>query len=414
MAAVHFRAKKVKGDLIQIYLDYTFRKGDRLRFFTGYTTTDANWDYKKERFKSKTTSNKSDINIQLNLLEKEALNINNAYQASNELLTQEIFKQKLTAFINRDKEQKNQAGNLFMNFFEHIINERAANRRYTDGSIKVYRTTYRKLIDYQATLKQPVDFKDLCHDFFIAFEQFIADQKYKTNYIGKITSTLKTILKEADKREVVSGFRYVPGWIKVPSEEVISIHLTEAEIEKIIQLDLSNNPRLCSVRDQFVLGCYTGLRFSDFRMIRPEYIYESKGRVYLKMTTQKTSQIVNIPLKQVVVNILTKYGYRMRAISNQKFNEYIKEIGKLAEIDSVVVKTDKINGKKHEKTYFKYELITTHTARRSFATNAYAAGLDIKNIMSITGHRTEVQFRKYIKTTSEELAEQSAQHQFFE
>lgn len=132
------------------------------------------------------------------------------------------------------------------------------------------------------------------------------------------------------------------------------------------------------------------------------------------MTTQKTSQVVNIPLKQIVVSILMKYGYRMKAISNQKFNEYIKEIGELAGIDSTVVMTDKINGKKQELIYPKYELITTHTARRSFATNAYAAGLDIKNIMSITGHRTEVQFRKYIKTTSEELAEQSAQHQFFE
>jgi integrase len=186
------------------------------------------------------------------------------------------------------------------------------------------------------------------------------------------------------------------------SEESESIYLNETELEKIYNLDLSENERLDRVRDLFLIGCWTGLRFSDWNKVTPENIKDG----FLELKQQKTGGAVVIPLHSVVTQIIKKHnGELPELISSQKTNDYLKEVAQKAGIKETVHKSITRGGIKVSKAYKKYELVTTHTGRRSFSTNLYRAGLDTLTIMQITGHKTEQAFLKYIKVTPREHAE---------
>lgn len=197
-----------------------------------------------------------------------------------------------------------------------------------------------------------------------------------------------------------------------PVEESENIYLTLDEIQRIYSLDLSARAGLDRVRDAFVIGCYTGLRFSDLNQLRAEnFIDDGK---FVRVTMQKTDKPVFVPLNPQIRAILTKYnGVPPRILTNQKMNEYLKEVAQLAELNEKVTMSQTKGGLKVTKTLNKWELVTTHTARRSFATNAYLQGVATLDIMRLTGHRTETSFMKYIKVTNEEVGYRMAEHPFF-
>ncbi len=184
-------------------------------------------------------------------------------------------------------------------------------------------------------------------------------------------------------------------------EDTQSIYLNEDELRAIYDLDLSNKPKYEKVRDLFIIGCWTGLRFSDWNKINKDNITDG----YLDVTQQKTGDQIAIPLHPTVEEIINKYeGELPEVISNQKFNEYIKDVAELAKINDKVKKSITKGTMTTTKTYEKWELVTTHCARRSFATNLYLAGVPTLTIMAITGHKTEASFLKYIKVTPREHA----------
>jgi integrase len=121
-----------------------------------------------------------------------------------------------------------------------------------------------------------------------------------------------------------------------------------------------------------------------------------------------------VPIHTFVLNILERYGYNLpKVINNQKFNEYIKEICKQASIEETIIIHETKGNLKYSKTEPKYSLVSTHTARRSFATNAFIAGIPTVQIMKITGHKSERVFMKYIKITAKENAARLKLHPFF-
>jgi integrase len=156
------------------------------------------------------------------------------------------------------------------------------------------------------------------------------------------------------------------------------------------------------VRDLLIVGCWTGVRFSDISQITPDAIEDYI--IYIKQS--KTGGKVAIPVHDYVKAILDKYdGSLPPSISNQRFNEYLKEVVKKAKVKDIVHKAITKGGVTRSKSYSKWELVTTHTGRRSFATNNYLMGVPTLTIMAITGHKTESSFLKYIKVTPTEHAE---------
>jgi integrase len=191
------------------------------------------------------------------------------------------------------------------------------------------------------------------------------------------------------------------------SEEAETIYLNESELTSLYNVDFSKDPAKERVRDLFLVGCWTGCRFSDIAQITPESI--SEGFIHLKQ--YKTGEKVIIPLHPVVTAILNKYDGRLpETISNQKFNKALKEVAKEAEINEMTHKAITKGGVKVSTAHKKSDLVTSHTARRSFATNLYKSGFPSLSIMAITGHKTEDSFLKYIKVTPNEHAKKLQLH----
>ena len=185
---------------------------------------------------------------------------------------------------------------------------------------------------------------------------------------------------------------------KVLHKETDAIYLTEDEIEKIYKLDLIENKRLEKVRDLFIIECNTGLRFQDLMHIEKENILKDS----IKITIRKTGERLNTLLLPDTKTLLKKYNYQLPKISNTNYNLYLKEIGKLAGINDTIIHNTYKAGKPISTKKKKYELISSHTSRRSFATNMYHRKYSPVLIMSIIGHKKESTFLKYIRIKNEE------------
>ncbi|MCB0745912.1 MAG: integrase catalytic domain-containing protein, partial [Ignavibacteriae bacterium] len=181
-------------------------------------------------------------------------------------------------------------------------------------------------------------------------------------------------------------------------------YLNEQELQTLINLDLSKQKQLDRIRDLFIVGCYTGLRFSDFSQLRPEHIMGNTIRI----KTQKTDHWVTIPLFNPVKDIIEKYKdtphVLPKSVTNQTMNRRLKDLGELAGMDQDMLKIRNSGKKRIEDVQPKFQFISTHTARRSFATNMFKRGIPSRVIMQITGHKTEKAFSTYIKISQEENA----------
>ena len=293
----------------------------------------------------------------------------------------------------------------FAKHFLDTVNTSIDGRLKKAGTQRHYKRTLALLKDFEATKKARITFDrvnlDLYHDFV---DYLTRKKKFAPNTIGRHIKTLKLFLNEATERGINTKLDFKSRRFKSVSEQAETIYLTEDELLKIYEHDYSENSRLGQTRDLFIIGCYTGLRFSDFSQLTTENIVNGQ----IKINTQKTEQTVVIPIHWTVKAILEKYSDTAkglpRPISNQKMNKYLKEIGKEVKLNDKVIVTTTKAGLRVQKTVEKHELITTHTARRSMATNLFLSGFPAISIMKITGHKTEKAFMSYIRISQEENA----------
>ena len=282
--------------------------------------------------------------------------------------------------------------------------------------IREYERTFYYLKEFARDKNREVDFKDITLDFYHDFVQYLQSEKtvikksgkaikepgLAKNTIGKKIQTLKIFLNAASDQGVNENRQYKSHRFTAISEETESIYLNETELQAIYELDLSDKPCLDKVRDLFIIGCWTGLRYSDWNKVNPGNIKDG----FIELKQAKTGGAVVIPLHPTIEAVMKKYdGELPRVISNQKFNDYLKDIADQAGLNEKVHKSITKGGIKVSTAYYKHQLVTTHTGRRSFATNLYKAGLPSLTIMNITGHKTEAAFLKYIKVTPMEHAQ---------
>ncbi len=249
---------------------------------------------------------------------------------------------------------------------------------------------------------------ELDRTFYYEFVNFLYNKGYKRNTVGYFIKNLKAVLNSLPFTQRASCELLHDKECKKEKEDVANIYLTEDELSKIANLELSGH--LDKARDQFLLLCWTGCRYSDLNKLNKDNIVTRNGREYFKIEQQKTQATPTIPVFPVVRSILEKYNYIVpKPMSDQKLNEYIKEVAKLAGLDGEVkiAHTEKKNGKVQRvvRRYKQWECVKVHTARRSFATNMYLRNFPTLMIMRITGHSTERAFLSYIKVTEDENAE---------
>lgn len=267
------------------------------------------------------------------------------------------------------------------------------------------------LKEFSSTLKKPLDFDSIDLDFYYDFKAFLTKKGYKINTIGGKIKKLKWFLNAATEEGVNTKLSYRSKKFIASQVLTDTIYLNEKELSDLHKLDLTNNKRLERVRDLFLIGAWTGLRFSDFTTLSKAKFNDD----YIEIITQKTHEPVVIPLHDVVKDIMSRYKespYSLpRSLSNVKMNDYLKELGQMIDsLHETITLRTQLKGMEVIKDYHKFELLTTHTARRSFATNLYKDDFKVQAIMKITGHRTEAAFMRYIRVTPNENAKSLLMH----
>lgn len=405
MANVIFKLRTLKSTNAQIiYLVYRFGRNDKLVYSTGLKIEPKYWNEKKMRVRDMIEALEKDIiNNRLNELQT----LSDAFITKETAQAKEITKDTLRSFldsvINPPKNDTDTLHGFMIDFIEQSSKRVWGRTGKIVGSKTQlsYKRTLKYLEKYEQKTKQTLDFKDLGLDFYNKYTTFLQTFGLSVNTIGREIKTLRTILNEAKMRGKELNRDFLNGCFIVTKEESESVYLNESELSLLYEYDFNNNKKLDRVRDLFLVGAWTGLRFSDFIRITKDNI--SNGVIHIEQ--QKTNKSVSIPLHPIVLEIWNKYGQSIpKTISNQKFNDYIKEVCKLAGIKEHEHKAITKGGVRQSKRFEKWELVSSHTARRSFATNLFLSGFPALSIMQITGHKTEAAFMKYIKVTPEQHA----------
>lgn len=409
MATPHFYLRDKNSKEPTLISLYFFKGRKRYAISTGYSVKPSLWSFTKERVKSAAPDSEV-INL---VLDDLAINV--------QVLYEKILKEK--GQVSRAdlkegmdiKRGKIRVGQSLFEFIENLIRIRRDSPEYKDGSIEVYNTAFKHLKLFAKKKRREFDFSDIDYKFFSSFTTYLVKEGYTNNHINKILSNLKSFLNEATREGVNKNLKYKDVRIKVQKETADAIYLNDSELRKLYKFDFSDKPHLERVRNAFILASYTGLRYSDWTRITPENLRTIDGADVIDIVTQKTGKRVYIPLHPFVKEILDKYGHNLPdiAISNQKTNKYLKEMAKLAGFTEQIGKSQTIGGEKVTKFYPRYKLISTHTARRSFCSNAYKAGIPAPAIMKISGHKTESSFMAYIKIKDQENAVILSRNAFF-
>ena len=408
MARYHFYLKNKNPDKespIILVINYSY---NRVVFYTMESILPKFWDSKAQRASQVISFPEyPEFNQKLNNIKTIANNVFRCYQNDHDQKepSPSEYKKLLEASI---KGTKSGIPTTLIAFFEYFIEQTRKklviqNKNNSRNDIaNSYQQTLTCVKDFAKDKNKRIDFDTMDNDFYVDFIEYLQSQKkFTLNNSGKHIKNLKRILNEASTPEMnVNKFTFYKRFTVI-KEDTDSIYLNEAELQAMHELDLSDNMRLDRVRDLFLIGAWTGLRFSDFSNIQPKDIQGD----YIHIETQKTKKKVVIPLHPVVKSIMKKYNNKLPEISNVKMNLYLKEIGKKLDI---LQKPENITitkaGQTISKNVFKWELLTTHTCRRSFATNMYKAGVPTITIMAVTGHKTEKAFLSYIKVTPDEHA----------
>lgn len=391
--------RKIKSNQSMLMLRYTHKKQVVL-FTTHKNIEDKYWDDKNQIIK-RSYPGSDRLNTLLRTIRQKIEDIVSDLQIRGDDPLTDLVKSKYQN-IQNESEKKNKY--TFFEFAEVYLESSTKHKNL--GTIKTYRTVLNKLKQYEKYARVKLNWHSFDMDFYYDLLEFYTEiQGHLTNGFGRIIKVLKVILNEATEQGFNPNLSYQNKKFRVLREDVNNIYLSEVELKKIIDLDLSTNKTLENIRDLFIVGCYTGLRFSDFTQIKKENIV---GNI-LRLKTIKTDEWVSIPLVEEVKDVMKKYNDTPnnlpRSYDNQVMNRYLKDIGELAKLDDVFIKVRSKGRERVEDSFKRYELLTTHTARRSFATNMFKRGIPSRVIMKITGHRTEKAFTTYIKVEEDENAE---------
>lgn len=348
------------------------------------------------------------INERLDSIKNEVIKALVELRAESRL-TKDELKLRVEDFINPPPPAPVPVESSLFSFIREFIEKSperinpASGKKIEHRTIQKYETVFSVLQEFAKGYTRKLDFDTIDLGFYGDFTEYLTNKKrFAANNVGKYVQTLKTFLNEATAKGINTKLDYKSRSFKVVKEAADSVYLSETELQTLYDFDLSKNVRLERVRDLFLVGCWTGLRFSDLTNIHPEHV---KGDI-IRLEQAKTGDKVVIPCHPVVRAVMEKYkGNLPCAISNQKMNDYLKELCRLSGMVELVHKSITKAGIRITQTFEKWELVSTHTARRSFATNAYKMDVPTITIMKITGHRTEKAFLSYIKLSEEEHAQ---------
>lgn len=397
-----FVLKSPKGDL-KTTISYWVHLGKRVyfKYSTGEKIIPSEWDEDKRRpigTDSKKAIYRNNRIIWEQLLRYPAFyqNLINTYKLSGETINKELLKKEFDKEFKLIEIEEKKVG--LIQAYEEFIQEMKDQQEFTQNTIKNQTNMKNLLVKFQRDKKYNIDFNTINSEFFNKYKAWARTttkdkKKHQNNTIGRNISALKTFLKWASERNYNEFDDYKK--FEKPSAPTNSFALTEEELLKLYNHNFSDQKKFNKVRDIFCLGAFTGLRFSDYNNISKKNISGDT----IKITQIKTKAKISIPLNYYSRQILEKYNYNIPSISNQNLNKYIKKACEKAGITDQIHTVEFIGKNRTENTFMKWEKVSSHTARRTFATIAMNKGANPFAVMRITGHKKIETFMNYVNIT---------------
>jgi len=393
--------------------------GVSIFIYTGRSVETCHWDKKKCFVKSYVGKSTTTLLIQrLKELEIEILTLLDRYKNGKPKLSFNDFQTKLHGLVERNSKKNLLQGKVaaapkdtligyidqFVQDCEKGIRLSPKRQKLKPSSISSYKTTQRLIDKFQQQAKIILTLKDFSQSDIEKFSDYlIISEELAMNTHAKSMMDLLQIIKYAVKQKRIPAAKMVELEFDTRREETDSIYLTEDQILEMLQIKDFDEPVHEVVRDIFVLGCFTGMRFSDYSSIDTTAIRNNR----LEFVQKKTGGKVTIPIHPVVNTILKKYNNALPAVpENNEFNRIIKLVGeKLPSLHVPFTKQVTYKRERIELVEMKYAFLQTHTARRSFCSNEYLKGTDPMIIMSISGHKSHKSFTRYIKVSGDQFAD---------
>ena len=429
MATASFKIRKGKNKSI-IYLQVQKGRDFRLRQSTSIYIKNESlkfWDIKKERIKNLSNIPEAEyINGKLTEISKSVNDkILQLYKQRklDKLSCKKVINEVLGSKGKNKKDEKNKEGQskVVLEYFNWYLeyyktnNSSYSNKPLKLGTLKTYKNSRNYLVRFlkKNNIKN-FCFEDIDEALYNKFIQFGYEKGYSRNYIGTTIQKLKTIIGHAYENKIHHNTEFKRRYFAKLREEVNHPYLNEQELLAISQVKTSSKIEN-DVKDIFLIAAYTGLRIGDLiTFLKSPKLSNVNSKKFIHLKQSKTGGEVYIPINSKILEILERRnGSFPPAIHQNNINKYIKSIANKADIKQEFVVERTISGKKVKDAQPKYKFISAHTARRSFCTNAYNAGLPPHQIMVISGHKSEKVFYNYIKASIKTKAIQIAEHSFF-
>lgn len=392
---VSFSLRKDKIDkagLMPVRMNITFKGVNIRRVVKGVKSSLKHWREREQRIKTPLKSEAYNYHLEYNEIiddyEKRVKAIFRYILLNKITPTKEYIIEKFETGIEVKLTQE------FFDCFEEFL-DKGKNTK-AERTIKGYTTVKNFLEEFEEATGYQIRFETITLDFLENLRDYAFEvKKLSSNYFSKIVTVIKTFMTWSFERDYHTNLDYKK--FKSEEQEIEVIYLTMDELLNLYSYEFESK-RLEHVRDVYCFGCFSGLRYSDIKQLKPSNIYDD----HLKMNIVKTKTIDHkIPLNKYSKEILEKYRdtiYEpLPVISSQKFNKYLKECCEKSEINTPTTITRYIGSRRIDKTVPKWELITSHTARKTFVTNSLILGMKEMVVRNITGHKKEESFKRYVR-----------------
>ena len=376
----------------------------RIEFTTGYRIDAAKWDSDKQRVRNGCTNklkqSASEINASLLGYYTEVQEIFKKFEVEEIMPTPEQIKEAFNALhkpIEEEVKPRNSTPNAFYKVFDEFVRDCGRQNDWTDSTYEKFTAVKNHLMNFRTELTFDF-FDEKGLNDYVAYLRDVKEMRNST--IGKQLSFLKWFLRWAFKKGLHQNNAYDSYKPKLKSTQKKIIFFTWEELNKLREFEIpAAKQALDRVRDVFLFQCFTGLRYSDVFNLRKSDI---KGD-HIEVTTVKTSDSLIIELNKHSKAILDKYkdvafedNKVLPVITNQKMNDYLKELAELAGIDEPVRQTYYRGNERIDEVIPKYALLGTHAGRRTFICNALALGIPPQVVMKWTGHSDYKAMKPYI------------------
>jgi integrase len=405
MIRVSFYLNSPQSKQSPVYISIT-KDNERLRFPSDLTFLTSHVSKRKKKGKSfliKGMTHYFNYNKQIEEIEEELVNYSIEFDLKKEKYTLAQIKEKYCLKRKSVVIEDFYFFDCFDQYFE------IKKGQWKEGTQKHFKTLKSHLLAFEKeVLKEKIQIKNFDDTLFIQFRDayLVKFKKLGNSTSNNYLKKLKEFCKYAVKKEWITTKVYFDDFRRLAEAETFNIALKKSEVDAILNLDLTDNLKLARVRDLFLLEIYTGQRFSDIpQIIDLSKDVEESIKLYQKKTFGKAFIPIHEKLKQHLKKINNKNYTDITSISLQKFNKYLKEIAALVGMNkvhhwNVLIGIDSISKKD-----FRYNLVSSHSGRRTFCTLALKKGVSSDKIMKVTGHKSYEDFKKYIKIDEEDLNE---------